>query len=159
MGVEQATQIIGFLEKYNEHFAEVVKFLNLKMQKVLADDLVWLHDSLQEEQKFSMAGNSLENKRLELLSRLGFSDYSSTKLLELMPNDYKGKFKLECIGIESSIDKIRTLNGEILETIEKKLEVAEEHLKQQGIAGPSFYGAAGSKLRITDPEGDIIGKM
>jgi hypothetical protein len=159
MSAEHAAQIVEFLGKYNEHFNTTVEFLNQKLQKVLADDLVWLHDSLQEEQKLSMAGSSLESKRLELLAGMRYNDYPSAKLLELCPDEYKGRFKLECTNIENSIDKIRILNTEILETVEKKLDIAESHLKEQGVSGAGFYGASGSKVRITDPENDIIGEM
>ncbi|MCL1789334.1 MAG: flagellar protein FlgN [Oscillospiraceae bacterium] len=159
MNVEQAVQIVEFLGKYNEHFTEINDFLEQKMQKVLADDLVWLHDSLQEEQKLSMAGVSLEKKRLEILDKMGYDDYTSSELLEIFPDEYKGRFKLECTNIENSIDRIKTLNAEILETVEKKLDAADSHLKEQGVSGPGFYGAAGAKVRMTDPESDIIGKM
>ncbi|MCL1903083.1 MAG: hypothetical protein FWF94_01530 [Oscillospiraceae bacterium] len=159
MNVEQAVQIVEFLGKYNEHFTGIVDFLERKMQKVLADDLVWLHDSLQEEQKLAMAGVSLENKRLELLDKMGYDDYTSSELLKIYPDEYKGRFKLECTNIENAVDKIKALNSEILETVEKKLNAADSHLKEKGITGPGFYGAAGSKVRMTDPESDIIGKM
>jgi len=156
---EQAAEIVEFLERYNKHFEEVVMFVKQKNQKVLADDLVWLLDSLSEEQRLSMAGNSLEHKRLELFKSMGFDDYNSKELLEIFPEEYQGRFKLECTAIENSIDTIKVINDEIIETIEKKMDVAEEHLKKQGVAGPNFYDTAGGKVRITDPESDIIGEM
>jgi hypothetical protein len=155
----QIIDFLSFLEKYNKHFIEVVDFLNQKQQKVLADDLLWLHDSLSLEQRLSMAGTSLENKRIELLETMGYADYTSSKLLEAFPEEYKGRFKLECVNLENSIDKIKTLNADILETIEKKLEVAQEHLKEQGIGVPGFYDVAGGKVRVDDPDDGIIGEM
>ena len=159
MTIEQATQLVGFLAKYNKHFADVVAFLNLKLQKVFADDLIWLHDSLQDEQKFSMFGVSLESKRLELLEEIGYPDYPSSKLLEVMPEESKGRFKLECTGIENSIDKIKSLNAEIIETIEKKLDAADEQLEAQGISSKTFYRAKGEKVRLGNPEDEFLGNM
>jgi hypothetical protein len=167
MNTAQAIQIIEFLESYNKHFLECVDFLNLKQQKVLADDLNWLHDSLPEEQRLSMAGSSLEGKRLELMESLGVADKTSSQLLEIFPSETKGRFKLECGNLEKSIDKIKALNAEILEVVEKKLELAEEFLKQNssnakspaGLTGPGFYGSTGGKVRVGDPEDEIIGKM
>jgi len=159
MTIQQAAQIVEFLGKYNKHFTDIVTFLVQKQQKVLADDLLWLHDSLQEEQRLAMSGTSLEKKRLEILSEVGYPDYPSSKLLELCPDEYKGRFKMECTDIEKSIDRIKALNAEIIEAIEKKLDVAESHLKEQGVGTPGFYGAGGSKVRLGDPDNDIIGNM
>lgn len=161
MGITQATELVDFLEKYKQHFEGVVDFLGRKLQKVLADDLLWLHDSLHEEQKLTMSGSSLESKRLEMLADMGYPKYPSSELLKALPDSHKGKFKLECSGIENAIEKIKALNSEILETVEKKLEAAESHLQGKGIAnsGGGFYGAAGSKVRLSDPESDIIGEM
>jgi hypothetical protein len=156
---EQAVQIIEFLGKYNKHFTEVLEYLLVKQQKVLADDMLWLLESLAEEQKFSMAGSSLENKRQEMLRDMGYFHLTSSQLLEIMPEECQGRFKMECTAMESSIDRIKQLNADILEIVEKKMDVAEEVLKSQGIAGPGFYDTAGGKVRITDPEADIIGKM
>jgi hypothetical protein len=152
-------ELLEFLEKYNKHFTDVVMFLNMKQQKVLADDVIWLHDSLQQEQKFVMAGVSLEKRRLELLAAMGYPDYPSSKLSEVMPEEYGGRFRLECTNMEKSIDRIKAINAEILETIEKKLEVADEILGEQGVSTPGFYDVGGGKVRLGDPENDIIGSM
>jgi hypothetical protein len=168
MTTAQAVQIADFLEGYNKHFAEVADFLNLKHQKVLADDLGWLHDSLPEEQRLSMAGSSLESKRLDLMEELGCADKTSSELLEICPEEARGRIKMECANLEKALDRIKSLNADTLETIEKKLELAEEfmrrHAKQnqgqhRALAGAGFYGATGSKVRIGDPEDEIIGKM
>jgi len=159
MKAEQAVQIVDFLSKYNKHFTEVVGFLTEKQQKVLADDLIWLHDSLANEQRLSMAGLSLENKRLEMLESMGFDEYTSTQLLEVCPEDCKGRLKLECVNIEGSIDRIKALNADILDTIEKKISVAESYLRDKGVASPSVYDGAGSKKRSSDLDDNFIGSM
>jgi len=165
MNQTQALQIIEFLESYNKHFLGCVDFLNLKQQKVLADDLSWLHDSLPEEQRLSMSGSSLEHKRLELMKELGFEDKTSSQLLEICPEEAKTRFKTACQSLEQSIEKIKRINADILETVEKKLEVAEKLLDGQAkqninsLTGPGFYNPTGSRVRMTDPAHDIIGKM
>jgi hypothetical protein len=148
---------------------ELVDFLNLKQQKVLGDDLDWLHDSLPEEQRLLMSGSSLEGKRLELMAALGFEDCTSSMLLEACPDEGKGRLKLECRNLEKSIDRIKRINNDILETVEKKLEAAEAFVNQPGAGAskgiaksvntPGFYNPTGSKIRMTDPADDIIGKM
>jgi hypothetical protein len=155
----QAGQIVEFLEKYNNHFNEIVDFLNKKQLKVLADDLIWLHDSLSDEQRLSMSGVSLENKRLELFESFGLDDYNSSQILEIIPEEYKGRFKLECVNMENSIDSIKTLNASIIETIEKKISIAESDLRNKGYSNPGRYDVAGSKVRIDDPDDGIIGNM
>ncbi|MCL1832750.1 MAG: flagellar export chaperone FlgN [Oscillospiraceae bacterium] len=159
MNIEQATQIADILGTYNKHFDECIAFLNLKQQKVLADDLNWLHDSLTEEQRLAMVGSSLETKRLELMKTLGYENHTSAQILEICPDEARGRLKLECVNLQTSIDKIKVLNADILEMVDKKLESAEEYLKKTGVTGPGFYDTAGGKVRLSDPENDIIGNM
>ncbi|MCL2036515.1 MAG: hypothetical protein FWG83_03910 [Oscillospiraceae bacterium] len=165
MDIQNSAKIVEFMGTYNKHFSEVVDFLNRKQQKVLADDLLWLHESLSEEQRLSMAGLSLENKRLALFDSMGYGETSSKELLELMPEEYKGRFKLECTNMEGAIDRIRSLNADILETIEKKIAVAETFLKEKGVSAPGFYdGSSGKvgkigKLRLGNPDDNVIGSM
>jgi hypothetical protein len=159
MNNTQAAQIVEFLAKYNAHFSQLIEFLQLKQQKVLGDDLIWLHDSLADEQRLSMAGASLENKRLEMLMVMGYEGYSSARLLEIFPQEYQGRLKMECSNIEKAIDMIKSLNSDILEAIEKKIAVAEEHLREKGHTNPQYYDGAGSKIRTGDPDNDIIGSM
>ena len=177
MSIEKATLLIEFMEKYNKHFSEVATFLLLKQQKILSDNIVWLHDSLQTEQKFSMAGAALENSRMTMLADMGYADFTSSQLLELLPEECKGRFRAECIKLEAAVDKIKETNADIMELLEKKLEVAEAVMREQGGAaaagvaglpkaqkasGPGFYGISESgtvsKLRLS-PESEIIGNM
>ena len=50
MTIETADRIIGFLEKYNGVYRDMVAFLTEKQAKVMADDLLWLLDSVEDEQ-------------------------------------------------------------------------------------------------------------
>ena len=49
MTIETADRIIGFLEKYNSAYRDMVAFLTEKQAKVMADDLLWLLDSVEDE--------------------------------------------------------------------------------------------------------------
>jgi hypothetical protein len=90
---------------------------------------------------------------------MGFDDKTSSDLLEIFPEEGKGRFKLECTNIEAAINEIKLISENITETVEKKMAVAEHHMKEQGIAGPGFYDPGGGKVRISDPDDDIIGEM
>ena len=48
MTIETADRIIGFLEKYNGVYRDMVAFLTEKQAKVMADDLLWLLDSVED---------------------------------------------------------------------------------------------------------------
>ncbi|MDR0223136.1 MAG: flagellar protein FlgN [Oscillospiraceae bacterium] len=159
MDVAAAAEIAEFLNKYNEHFTEMCSFLSEKQNKVLADDLVWLHDSLTEEQKLVMRGNSIECKRIEMMERLGLGEYVSSRLIDEAPEEYRGKLRLECVGIENSIDRVKKLNAEILEAVEKKMTAAESFLRERGMLSTDVYDEAGARVRLSNPDDDIIGSV
>ena len=60
MTTETADRIIGFLEKYNGAYRDMVAFLTEKQAKVMADDLLWLLDSVENEQALVMKIQSEE---------------------------------------------------------------------------------------------------
>ncbi|MDR0197150.1 MAG: flagellar protein FlgN [Oscillospiraceae bacterium] len=159
MQATAAAEIADFLGAYNGHFTEMCSFLAEKQNKVLADDLVWLHDSLNEEQRLVMRGNSIEGKRVEMLERLGFGGYTSSKLIEEAPEEYKGRLRLECVNVEHSIDRIKALNADILEAIEKKMAAAEDFLRGKGMQGTDVYDEAGVRVRLGNPDDGIIGDV
>ena len=63
MTIETADRIIGFLEKYNGVYRDMVAFLTEKQAKVMADDLLWLLDSVEDEQALVMKIQSEESAR------------------------------------------------------------------------------------------------
>ncbi len=157
MNYETATRIIEFLEQYDKHFSELRTFLSSKQEKVVGDDLVWLLDSLTEEQKLVMRGNSMEAKRLTLLSELGYNDYTSDMLYEEFPENLKGKFKLYINSMNDSIDFIKRTNEGILDLVERKLEVQAELVKDANLTGSDTYDNSGTKIHKIS--GDIIGTV
>jgi len=157
-----AAGIIAILGEFNAHFKELSSFLTEKQNKVLADDLLWLHDALTEEQKLAMKSSSLETKRLAFMNNEGLKGHTSSMLLDECPEEYKGRLRLEIVNMEKYIDHIKKLNSDTLETIEKKLTAAENFLRAKGGASADVYGGKGGKIgkiRLNDPESDIIGSI
>lgn len=78
MTIETADRIIGFLEKYNGVYRDMVAFLTEKQAKVMADDLLWLLDSVEDEQALVMKIQSEESARSALFEELGLGEKSKT---------------------------------------------------------------------------------
>lgn len=74
MTIETADRIIGFLEKYNGVYRDMVAFLTEKQAKVMADDLLWLLDSVEDEQALVMKIQSEESARSALFEELGLGE-------------------------------------------------------------------------------------
>jgi len=157
MDYKSATEILEFLEKYDEHFKELRSFINEKQEKVAGDDLVWLLDSLNTEQKFVMRGNSLEARRLALFEDCGIKEYDSKKLIDECPNEIKGKMRLIVNSIDDSVSYIKETNKNVLEMARRKLEAQASILNDSLIAGSDTYNNSGSKIKKVG--GDIIGSV
>ena len=54
MTIQLADEIIAFMEKYNDTYRDMVLFLTEKMAKVMDDDLLWLLESVDDEQALIM---------------------------------------------------------------------------------------------------------
>lgn len=80
MTIETADRIIGFLEKYNGVYRDMVAFLTEKQAKVMADDLLWLLDSVEDEQALVMKIQSEESARSALFEELGLVETVEKKL-------------------------------------------------------------------------------
>ncbi|MBO5908413.1 MAG: flagellar biosynthesis protein FlgN, partial [Clostridia bacterium] len=74
MTLETADKVIAFMEKYNETYRDMVSFLTEKQAKVMADDILWLLDSVEEEQALVMKIQSQENARLAYFAELSIED-------------------------------------------------------------------------------------
>ena len=109
MTVETAKAVIKFMEKYNNHFEELETFVSEKKAKVIADDLVWLLDSLVREQKLVMEGNNLEVKRMALFEEHGIIGKKAKQLISECPEEYRAKLALECVSMEKYIDRIKEI--------------------------------------------------
>jgi autonomous glycyl radical cofactor GrcA len=157
---EDAKNFVEFLEKYNNHFTELKKFITVKHSKALDDDVVWLENSLKEEERFVMAGNSFEKKRIALMSRLGFGDIKYEKVADEFPDCYKGRLRVCADEMRNSIKYIRNTNKNTLDIVQRKLNIQSEILAKPSVSGAEAYTKTGGKTKKTHTNtgGGFIGK-
>lgn len=161
MELKAANEIIGLLGEYNRHFDEVAAFLREKENKIINDDVIWLNDSLVEEQKLIMKSSSFEQRRLEMLKRMGLGDIRSAELLKLMPEEKKQEFSAACSRMEKSVDEIKRLNQSALDLVERKLQVQAKRMGTSDIGvGVTEVGTYSDKAsKVKHSVGDIIGSV
>ncbi len=158
MTVQVAKEVIAFMEKYNMHFEALSAFVSEKRAKVIADELTWLLDALNVEQKFVMEGNDLEAKRLALFERLGIAGRKAKSLLEECPEEYKAKFSLECANMEKYVDYIKATNADIIDIIERKLSI-QEKLANRGPSTVQTYNGSGAKVTKHNTSGGFFSEV
>lgn len=158
MTAEVAKEIIAFMEKYNMHFEALSAFVSEKKAKVIADELTWLLDALNTEQKFVMEGNSLEAKRLALFEELGVQGKKARELLEECPGEYKAKFELEWKTMEKHVDYIKATNADIIDIIERKLSI-QEKLANRGPSTVQTYTGTGAKVTKHNTSGGFFSEV
>lgn len=158
MTVQVAKEVIAFMEKYNKHFEALSAFVSEKRAKVIADELTWLLDALNVEQKFVMEGNDLEAKRLALFERLGIAGRKAKSLLEECPEEYKAKFSLECANMEKYVDYIKATNADIIDIIERKLSI-QEKLANRGPSTVQTYNGSGTKVTKHNTSGGFFSEV
>lgn len=158
MTVQTAKAVIKFMEKYNNHFEELETFVSEKKAKVIADDLVWLLDSLVREQKLVMEGNNLEVKRMALFEEHGIIGKKAKQLISECPEEYRAKLALECVSMEKYIDRIKRTNADIIEIIERKLSI-QEKLANQPRSTMDTYTGKGNKVRKHNTSGGFFGEV
>ncbi len=142
-----AKAIIRCLEIDVDFYRELTVFLMKKHTKILADDLEWLTDSLNDEQAFLMKSRSLEEKRLALFSGLGIEDKKLSELADDAPEEFTPKIKMLSAQLSDIIDRIKTLNTETTEAVKRKLDNQKELVARAGILEkPEIYNKNASKV-------------
>lgn len=160
MTIQLADEIIAFMEKYNDTYRDMVLFLTEKMAKVMDDDLLWLLESVDDEQALIMKIQSQENGRLAFFAGLGIDeDIKVTELIEKAPEERKVKLQMIYDDLTGYIARIRKLNGEITETVEKKLSVQEELVRGAGMTMAETYNGYGAKVKRTTGTKGFIGSV
>lgn len=160
MTIQLADEIIAFMEKYNDTYRDMVVFLTEKMAKVMDDDLLWLLESVDDEQALIMKIQSQENGRLAFLAELGLDeDIKVQELIEKAPAERKMKLQMIYDDLTGYIARIRKLNGEITETVEKKLSVQEELVRGAGMTMAETYNGYGAKVKRTTGTKGFIGSV
>ncbi len=155
MEKEIAEVFLEFFEIYNKHFEKFADFLEVKQNKILLDDLNWLENALQEEQKYIMKGNSLEEKRLALFERAGLGEITLKQLMELFPEELKGNMRLESDRLEKSIGKIKRISATSDSIVRRKLEVQAEILGINDYTGIGTYDQNADETKGTIGSDDI----
>lgn len=142
-----ADAVVKCLEIDVDFYRELTVFLMKKHTKILADDLDWLTNSLNDEQAYLMKSRSLEDKRLELFKGLGISDKKLKELIEEAPEDYRPKMNMLYKQLDELIDNIRELNSQTTEIVKRKLDNQKEFVARAGILEkPETYNRNASKV-------------
>lgn len=159
MTLETADRIIGFMDKYLETYRSMVAFLTEKQAKVMADDLLWLLESVEDEQALVMKIQSQENGRIALFAELSVTESKASELIENTPDERKTRMKMIYDNLTEYIAKIRRLNSDIVETVEKKLAVQEELVRGAGMTIEESYNGYGAKIKRTTGTKGFIGNV
>ena len=159
MTIETADRIIGFLAKYNRGYRDMVAFLTEKQAKVMADDLLWLLDSVEDEQALVMKIQSEESARSALFEELGLGEIKAKQLIEAAPDERKSKLTLLYDELTGYVARIKQLNNIIVETVEKKLSVQEELMRKTGMTLTETYNGYGAKIKHTSAPKGFLGNI
>lgn len=159
MNIEAADRIIQFMDKYLEEYRAMVMFLTEKQAKVMADDLLWLLESAETEQAHIMKIQSQENARLALFDEMGLTGVKAEQMIAEMPENRSQRMKMIYDKLVEYISEIRRLNSEIVETVERKLEVQEELVRGAGMTVSESYNGYGAKIKRTDGSKGFIGSV
>ena len=142
-----AKAVVKCLEIDVDFYRELTVFLMKKHTKILADDLEWLTDSLNDEQAFLMKSRSLEEKRIELFKGLGIDDKKLKDLVDEAPDDYRPKMSMLYNQLTELVDNITELNAQTTEVVKRKLDNQKEFVVRAGIIEkPETYNKNASKV-------------
>lgn len=147
MNSNTAKAIIKCLEINTDFYRELTVFLMKKHTKILADDLQWLTDSLNDEQAFVMKSRSLEEKRLALFEGLGIGGKSLSELSAEAPEEYKPKMSMLANQLRELVDNIKQINDETTELVKRKLDNEKEFVERAGFLDrPETYSKNATKV-------------
>lgn len=152
-----AKAVVKCLEIDVDFYRELTVFLMKKHTKILADDLDWLTDSLNDEQAYLMRSKSLEEKRLELFSGLGISGKTLSQLVEEAPDSFKPKMTMLSQQLSELVTKITSLNEQTNEIVKRKLDNQKELVRQAGILNkPETYDKNAAKVATGASSAQVI---
>lgn len=142
-----ARAVTRCLEIDVDFYRDLYVFLLKKHSKIIADDLEWLTDSLNDEQAFLMKSKSLEDKRLELFYGLGIEDKRLSELADEAPEEYRAKIRMLSGQLTELVENITRLNAETTEMVKRKLDNQKELVARAGIIDkPETYDKNASKV-------------
>ncbi|MCH5207737.1 MAG: flagellar export chaperone FlgN [Oscillospiraceae bacterium] len=147
MNSTTAKAVIKCLEINTDFYRELTVFLMKKHTKILADDLAWLTDSLNDEQAYVMKSRALEEKRIALFEGLGIGGKSLSELSAEAPEEYKPKMTMLANQLRELVNNIKQINDETTELVKRKLDNEREFVERAGfLERPETYNKNASKV-------------
>lgn len=147
MDTTTAKAVVKCLEINVDFYRDLTVFLMKKHTKILADDLEWLTNSLNDEQAFVMKSRSMEEKRLALFNGLGLGNKSLRELSAEAPEEYKAKLTMLSNQLEELVESIKQINEETTELVKRKLDNQKEFVERAGfLERPETYDKNASKV-------------
>ena len=137
----------------------MVAFLTEKQAKVMADDLLWLLDSVEDEQALVMKIQSEEFVTSNDQNPLGSLLLLAKQIIEAAPDERKSKLTLLYDELTGYVARIKQLNNIIVETVEKKLSVQEELMRKTGMTLTETYNGYGAKIKHTSAPKGFLGNI
>lgn len=148
MDKRTADAVMKCLEIEVDFYRELTIFLMKKHTKILADDINWLTDSLNDEQAYIMKSRSLEEKRLALFRGLGIAEKRLDELSGEAPEEYRPKIGMLSEQLSELVGNIKELNEQTTEIVKRKLDNQKEFVKRAGILEkPEVYDKNAAKVR------------
>lgn len=152
-----ADAVMKCLEIEVDFYRELTIFLMKKHTKILADDINWLTDSLNDEQAYIMKSRSLEDKRLALFRGLGIEGKRLDELPEEAPEDYRPKIGMLSEQLSELVGNIKELNEQTTEIVKRKLDNQKEFVKRAGILEkPEVYDKNAAKVQSGQSSAQVI---
>ncbi|HCF83482.1 MAG TPA: hypothetical protein DER68_06085 [Ruminococcaceae bacterium] len=152
-----ADAVMKCLEIEVDFYRELTIFLMKKHTKILADDINWLTDSLNDEQAYIMKSRSLEEKRLALFRGLGVEGKRLDELSEEAPEDYRPKIGMLSEQLSELVGNIKELNEQTTEIVKRKLDNQKEFVKRAGILEkPEVYDKNAAKVQSGQSSAQVI---
>lgn len=147
MNSTTANAVMKCLEISVDFYRELTVFLMKKHTKILADDLDWLTDSLNDEQAYVMKSRSIEEKRITLFEGLGIADKKLGELADEAPEEYKAKISMLSKQLGELVENIKQINEETTELVKRKLDNQKEFVERAGfLERPETYNKNASKV-------------
>ena len=143
-----ADAVMKCLEIEVDFYRDLTIFLMKKHTKILADDIDWLTESLNDEQAYIMKSRSLEEKRLAIFRGLGIEDKKLSELMGEAPEEYKPKIGMLTAQLTELVENIKELNTQTTEIVKRKLDNQKEFVQRAGILEkPEVYNKNAAKVQ------------
>lgn len=157
MDKRTADALMKCLEIEVDFYRELTIFLMKKHTKILADDINWLTDSLNDEQAYIMKSRSLEEKRLALFRGLGIEGKRLDELSGEAPDEYRPKIGMLTEQLSELVGNIKELNEQTTEIVKRKLDNQKEFVKRAGILEkPEVYDKNAAKVQSGQSSAQVI---